>query len=146
MMMMMIVIRAERVLLGSAIFMLSAASAAIPLSNTILQSLSNRSVNKPLILQELPHHRSVSRVELHNLEYESFILIDDLSFAEILEWFQLLGRHCRHDPNDYFLGVLVGDLLIGDRERPRSLVLIHNDFRIVHLMAFWLFRLKNMGN
>jgi len=103
-----------------------------------------RSLRKPLILQEFPHKRSVSWVELHNLEYKCFILIADLSFTETLEWFQHFRRHRRHDANDCFLGVLVSDLFIGDRKRPEPLMLVHDDSRIVHFMAFWLFRLEDV--
>lgn len=102
------------------------------------------SLLKPLILQELAYKRSVSRVELHNLKYKGFILVTDLSFTEMPEWFQLLRRHRRHDANDCFLGVLVSDLFIGDRKRPEPLMLVHDDSRIVHFMAFWLFRLEDV--
>jgi len=103
-----------------------------------------RPLRKPLILQELPHTRPVSRVELHNLKKKGFIRITNLPFAERLEWFQLLRRHRRHDANERFLRVFVGEFLKGDGERPEPLMLMHDDFRVVEFVAFWLFRLEDV--
>lgn len=103
-----------------------------------------RSFRKPLVLQELPHLRSISRVELQNPKHKRFILVRDLSLTETLEGFHLLRRHHRHDAHDRFLCLLVRDLFIRDRKRPEPLVLVRNNLRIVHVIAFWLFRLEYM--
>ncbi len=93
-------------------------------------------LRKPLIPQQLPRNWTVSRVELHYLKYEGFILVTDLSFAESLEWFQLLRRYRRYDANDRLLCIYVGNLFVRDRERPEPLMLMHHDFYIVQFIAF----------
>lgn len=103
-----------------------------------------RPLRKPLIVQELPHIRPVSGVELHNLENKGFIRITNFSFAERLKWFELLRRHRRHNSNDRFLRVFVREFLERDGEWPEPLMLMHDNLRIVEFMAFWLFRLEDM--
>lgn len=90
-----------------------------------------RSLRKPLVLQERPGGRPVSRIKLHNLQHEGFVGITDLSLVDTAERFQLLGRDDGHGADDGFLGFVVGDHLVRDWERPEKLMLIHDNFGIV---------------
>ena len=75
---------------------------------------------------------------------KDLICISDLPVVEVLEWFHLVGRHRRHDTNKRFLCVLIGNLLVREREWSEPLVLTHHDVRVIHLMAFWFLRLEKV--